>query len=247
MRLEIALILASLLLLPACGDDGTSGDDDDVIDAALPDGPPQTPDAPQGCDPVAALPLDWRPQDEVSTGAVTNTAGTPNILEIDATAGGIDNYDTNPFVYLSFAGGAATKVEITDVAARSSTEWHIGLKRYLVLVNGGDSGPGAVRIAEVTAASLDEVTAAPPASEFETDDWATEECVLVPGQMGEPWVACDWWVMNDTTMQVDPRPVVWVIDLDGAGTLIKLRFVNYYGDPASPGSSANYWIEWATL
>lgn len=246
MRLPALLSLVAVATF-GCDDDPHDHDHAEDTDAGLapaPDATEPRPDAPDGCDPTAALPTQWRPIASVSTGAVTTSAagGTTTAL-IDATAGGTGGAADNPYVYIDLTSG--TRVEVSDVESRDSTSWHLALKRSSIKLNGGDSGPAGVRAASVAAATLAEVTAVP--STLAEDDWATDDCALntLPG--GEPnTVMGAWYDYNPSTHQLLPKAEVWVLDL-GGGQRRKLRILSYYGDATNPMRGAVYHVEWAAI
>jgi len=211
------------------GDTGDPGGDGD-------DAPPPNPNCP---DPTAALPTTYRPINEVA--ATEITALTEGTIEVDATAGGFMEFADNPFIYISFADGTPTKVDITDTAAYASKDWDIALKRTVIRANGGDSGPGAVEVASVSAGDLGSATA-PSDSSYATDDFATEDCELVAGQIGEPLTSFDGWYIYDSgTRTVTPADLVWFVRTPERH--MKLRILDYYrGDV-----SATYEIEWAEV
>jgi len=150
---------------------------------------------------------------------------------VDATAGGSANSADNPFIYLQFEGDAVTKLEITDVEALSDTSWDIALKRFLVRVNGGDSGPGNVQVAAVEAETVEDVSEAPGADAFSTDDWSDEECGYVSGPIGEPATAVGTWYGYEET-RLSPLENVYVIQRED-GTMFKFAFETYYHDDTS--------------
>lgn len=68
------------------------------------------------------------------------------LVVLDARAGGFGASADDPnnhAAYFDFDAGAV--VDINDEEARTNTEWDIAIKRYDVTLNGGASGPGAVR------------------------------------------------------------------------------------------------------
>lgn len=221
-----------LLLLPACGGDDAGG----------------APDAgPADCaDPTAVLPTGFTPIDTVSAGAVDNTAGGGSTTTlVDASAGGFGASDDQPFVYLTFDGDELAKQSITDVESYDDGTWDLAIKRYVFRTNGGDSGPGDVRVAVVSAASLDAVTEVPLAVSFAVDDWATPACELVPDGLGAPLTAIgDWYTVDGGVLS--PMALVYVLDL-GDGAHVKLRIVDYYANAADPTQSAYFELEWAPL
>src|SRR5262245_32374398 len=161
------LLALTLLSAAACGESSDSPDAAPPPPDAMP-----APDSDPGCEPTAALPFEWRPIDEVSTGQinlVTNATGTTSGT-IDATAGGTAAAADNPYIYIDLQNN--TKVDITDVDAYTQSAWDIAFKRYVILANGGDSGPGNVAVAFVAATSLPDVTTVPPENQFATDDWS---------------------------------------------------------------------------
>jgi hypothetical protein len=232
------LLVFSILAAACSGDDGGDGTAD--VDAGLPI------DAP-GCDVTAALPANYRPIAMVSSGTVAVTAsGGVTSGTVDGTAGGLAGAPDNPYIYVDLVNG--TRVDVSDLGARQSTAWHVAFKRSSILVNGGDSGPGGVTAAAVPAATLAEVTAVPAA--LNTDDWATDDCMLNTTPGGEPLSAFgEWYDYNPDTHQLSPRAEVWVLKLgsgDGA-PVRKLRITTYYGDTAMPMRGAYYGVEWAAL
>lgn len=219
------------LLLGACSDDSGGGGPDAG----------ESPDANPACaDPTSALASPWASVDAVSTGAVVDTGNTATV---DATAGGSPNAADNPYIYLKLSADSVTKVEITDVDSYQSDDWDLALKRYVLRVNGGDSGPGGVEVATVVAETLAEVTEVPADSEFATDDWVTDDCQLVPGPLGEPATALsDWYGYDESTNQLTPKGEIYVLRRPD-GSAIKLDIQTFYHDDVS----GHYEIEWGAL
>lgn len=198
--------LTLLALLAACGDN-LAATDDGTPPITFPglDAQVQT-----VCDPATVLPTNFRLIGEVSAGAVAiTTTGGISAGTVDATAGGIAAAADKPYIYLDLETG--TKVELDDVAARTSTAWDIAFKRASVRLNGGDSGIGGRLATTVLADSLDAVTEI-PTTEFIADDFTTADCALdtIPG--GEPRSAFgEWYEYNPETHSVAPKPEVYVI------------------------------------
>jgi hypothetical protein len=227
----ITLFVIFLPALAACGEsEPSSGEPDGGL----------APDANSACpDPSAVLPTNYRPINAVADGALTVLGA--GAIEVDATAGGFMTAGDNPFIYLSFSGGEVAKVAITDTESYQSASWDIALKRTVVRANGGDSGPGGVAVGEVTAASLG-VASAPAESAYAVDDFATDDCELNAGQIGEPLTAfAAWYEYDQETNQVSPAELVFFVKR--AEHHIKLRILDYYRG----GDSARYEIEWAIV
>jgi len=148
----------------------------------------------------------------------------------------------NPYIYVDLKAG--TRVDVTDLAAPTSTAWDIALKRSSIRLNSGDSGAGNRELAIVQAATLAEVTAA-PASGYAIDGFTTADCMLdsLPG--GEPNTAFGpWYDYADATHILSPKPEVYVIKrADGSRTAF--RIVSYYDSTMSRG--ALYSVEWKQL
>ncbi len=237
----LAIGLTVSLLITACSDDPTPAQPDAAVtpDAAA------IVDAPPGCDPQTVLPSKYRPIPLVSEGLLSITVNN-NISagSIDATAGGIANSADRPYIYIDLRNG--TKVAITDLAARSSTEWDIAVKRSSVRSNSGDSGAGNRKVAVVAATDLTTVTTG-PASGYTTDDFTSADCMFegIPG--GEPSsVFAEWYNYDQATNQLAPKPEVYVVERsDGSRTAF--RIVTYYGDPASAMRGAFYRVEFKSL
>lgn len=224
----------ALLFAPACGGDGGGNTD---VDASV--------DTSSGCDPATVLPTNYRPIPMVSTGAVqVETSSGMTSGTIDATAGGLANSADRPYIYVDLRNGV--KVEVDDLAARTSTTWDIALKRSSLRINGGDSGVGNRQLAIVQATSMGEVTVA-PTSGYTTDDFTTDDCMLdsLPG--GEPRSAFgEWYDYDPQTHAVSPKSEVYVIERNN-GSRTAFRIVTYYGDASMPMRGAFYSVEWKQL
>jgi hypothetical protein len=226
-----------LALVCACGgggdDDGSAGgadaghDDDD-------------------CDEAAALPAGWGPVDAVASGSVTSVVDGEVVESIiDASAGGFGNSAGEAYLYLSFGDGALIAQELTDVAAFDDGSWDVAFKRYVIRANGGDSGTAGVSVADVAAATLEEVTAAPADGAFGVDRWTDESCAPVGDGIGGPRTQfTDWY--NITDMILTPKPLVYVVRRPGAGDWM-LEIEDYDADEGDPEKSGVFRVRWAPL
>jgi len=228
------ILIALLGSVAACGGGGSD-----------PDAHIITIDARTGCDPAAALPTQFRPIGQVSTGLVNLTSGAVTTGTIDGTAGGLAGAADNPYIYIDLTTG--TKVAVDDVGAYADMTWDVAFKRASIRSNGGDSGPGGRSVAIIQADSLDQVTPPPPASGYVTDDFASDTCeyLSIPG--GEPMTGFgEWYDYNDQTHIVTPKPEVYVISRPD-GTHTALEVVEYYGDATMPMRGAFYQVAWKDL
>lgn len=114
-------------------------------------------------------------------------------VRVDASAGGMQAAATSPHVFLSLLQ-SDSPLPISDIQAGTSDEWHIALKRTVLRINSGDSGPGDVRLARVAGAWEDVVTAPEAALQSGGLFWATdrsvdEQCEIIRDPIGQPWSA----------------------------------------------------------
>ncbi len=219
--------------------DGTVGDagmpDAQLADAAAPDAalPQVCPQTPPTCVDQMILDLSLH-GDKVSTGDVTTVQdGDDFVTTIDATAGGFGNSDQNPWVYVHFGLDGATKVAIDDETALESSDWDMSLRRFIVRLNGGDSGPscvGAVSFLEGDYATLNTV---PDGLDYLVDDYYTDDCTIVNDSSGLPGspqvVLAPWWSYAGCVSTTSVPHLIRLAD----GHVIKLVVEQYYEDAAA--------------
>lgn len=136
--------------------------------------------------------------DKVSEGAVdTTTDGNDFVTTVDATGGGYNVYTQNPWVYIKFTDQGAQKVEIDDETALESMDWDMSLRRFVLRLNSGSSGPSCVGAAAMIGQDYASVNAVPDGLPFAQDQYYTEDCTLIndsSGMEGSPQVAMGpWW------------------------------------------------------
>ncbi|MBW1877008.1 MAG: HmuY family protein [Deltaproteobacteria bacterium] len=200
--------------------------------------------------------LDLSLQEDVSGGAVTNTAdGDGWITNIDASAGGYAQAANNPWVYVRFTDEGAQRVDIDDEAALESMEWHLAARRFILRLNGGTSGPSCVGGAAFLEATYESLTEVSEDQVFYTDDFYTADCTIINDSSGLPGspqvVLAPWWSYAGCVATSD---VPFLIQLDDARVL-KLVVDAYYGSGQDdcntsdvPGEqSARFMIRWAFL
>ena len=191
------------------------------------------------CDQSAAAKEAIGPINTVAATSLTaDNSTTPMTFTVDASAGGFDQAQFNPYLYIDLDGPAPTKVNITDVASWTDTEWDFAIKRAAIRINGGDSGVGGVTVADITAASLAEVTVLPGDGLYQSDDFIDDACVLVMGEIGPLTVMGSWYNYDVNTHAVVPAAHVYFMKTTG-GRHLKLRVAQY--------TSAVYKFEWEIL
>lgn len=174
------------------------------------------------------------PIDSVSSGLVT-VSSEPNAaaitLVVDASAGGYMAAATNPYVYVSLVNRA--RVDVTDRQADDSVQWDLALKRDSIRSNGGDSGPGSARVAELPGADFDAITAAAATTaEFSRDTFIDPSgCEPLTDETNKPITAFSgWYVYAPATMSLTPADKVYLVRGADGASLYKLRIENYYAD-----------------
>ncbi len=221
---------------------------------------------PQACEEATAVPCvdaiiaDLGLQDdEVSDGAVvTSTEGEDFLTEIDASAGGYSAASTNPWVYVRFTAQGAEKVEIDDEQALEDLSWDLALRRYLIRMNGGDSGPGCVGAAALRESDYSAISAVPEGLDTDNlpqDDFYTDTCSIIEdssGLPGSPNLALGQWWSYPGCVATSEIPFILHTN---AGHVIKLVVEQYYGsgqqtcnETGTPGDdSGAIRIRWRVL
>ncbi|MCA2979456.1 MAG: HmuY family protein [Myxococcaceae bacterium] len=100
--------------------------------------------------------------------------------EVNATAGAVGGQinPTQSFVYAKFTPNGLEQVPLSDTAALESLEWDIAFRRFIVRLNGGDSGPSCVQATIVEGTPYERVTAAPAGATWQSDDYLSDDCMM---------------------------------------------------------------------
>ena len=179
--------------LPGDGGSDDDGDDDDDDDADDDDD-----DDDDAADCTDQMILDLGLVDgAVSEGAVTNEAdGDGWACVVDATAGGIANAATNPWIYLAFTENGLEKVDVDDLQALESTDWDVAAKRFGIRLNGGVSGPSTVSAAAIGGQAYEDLDEVPGDAMFVTETFYDGDCTLIDdgsGQGAPDYRMTPWW------------------------------------------------------
>ncbi len=172
----------------------------------------------------------------VGAGDITNTARDAGGFDsyIDATAGGFGG--TGAYVYARFTEDGLEKVELTDDDSFGSMDWDIGFRRFVIRLNGGDSGPSCVGAANIGLSTpFDAVDAVPDGAEFETDDFMSGSCELIPDGSGLPTapgvkLQNFWSYTNENCLGMTGN--TYLVQLADA-RVVKLVVTQYYDPPAA--------------
>ena len=194
--------------------------------------------------------------DKVSDGDVFNEEdGDDFVTSVDASAGGYMNASSNPWIYIKFTAEGAEKVEIDDETALESMDWDLALKRFILRLNGGDSGPSCVGSATLLESSYDSITEVPEGLVFVEDDYYTSDCTLINDSSGlpnSPQVALGaWWTYPGCVATSLYPHIIQLAD----GSVIKMVVEAYYGsgqdvcnESGSMGTdSAQFTLRWSYL
>ena len=191
--------------------------------------------------------------DRTNEGAVSTVAdGDDFVSTLDASSGGYDRASRNAWLYVKFTDEGMSKVDIDDETALESMDWDLSLRRYIVRLNGGDSGPSCVGAAAFLESSYADLTSVPDGLPYILDDYYTSDCTLTTdssGLPGSPSVALGAWWSYSTCVQTTEVPfLVQLAD----GRVVKMVIEAYYGanqdncnNRGRPGDdSAVYTIRW---
>lgn len=229
------LLVAQVACFSKPGDDDTAADGTDGADGTA-DGTDGTSEVEAVCtEPtevscVDALISDLSLHDDkVSDGEVTNEPdGEDWVTVVDATAGGYNQAANNPWVYVKFTEGGAERVDIDDETALESMDWDMALRRFIIRLNGGSSGPSCVGAAALLESDYDALTEVPDGLSYAQDDYYTGDCTIVndsSGLPGSPQVAMGaWWSYDGCVKTTEVPHLVQLAD----GHVLKLRVETYY-------------------
>lgn len=243
------LLAALSLFAAACSSDAELPSEGKQPSEGRPDaGDTPVPDA-GGPSCTAALDALLTPKDAVSSGdvAVLSDEDGVRTLYVDASAGGTMAAAENPRLYLDLA--AARRVDVTDLAARESTEWDLALKRPVLFSNGGDGGPGSGGAVFVET-GFDAVTRTDAeALSIPAESFVDGECAPKLDATNAVRTSFDGWYAYDTANNtLAPTPGTWIVK-GGRGALFKLEILSYYATPEGDtgGASGHYTLRVGAL
>jgi HmuY protein len=196
--------------------------------------------------------------------AVVNDAGVVEegttagefTTKIDARAGGL--MTNTSFIYGRFTNTGFQKVELSDEGALASLDWDIAVRRYLIRLNSGVSGPSCVQGAPTEATtSFESLTKAPSSLSARSEAYFTSSCDYVPDTSGinaPSTVLSSFWKYASCIQMTD---AVFVIHLRD-GRYVKLQVKGYYdlaaqaecndaGVAPIPNGAGTVRIRWAFL
>jgi hypothetical protein len=186
---------------------------------------------------LCSTPIDCPAQAAIDLDAFSNVAaglistvpdGSGFLSTVDATGGGIS--PTQSFVYARFTPTAGLeKLQLSDTAAFTSTDWDIAFRRFVLRLNGGDSGPSCVGAMSATT-SYDSLTAVPSVYSPLVDAFLTPAptCSFIDDGSGlgtAPNTALSGFYMYTSCAAMTGTPFVVVTR---SGRHLKLVVTSYY-------------------
>lgn len=150
-------------------------------------------------------------------------------LYIDASAGGLANQGSNPWIYIDL--DARARVDVSDIDADTDPSWDLALKRPILRVNGDDGGPAGSGESAFLAADFDAVTAADvDGADFNEEHWFDQDCNLITDPTGAISTSFDGWYLYED-MVLSPAPGTWLVRGGGGDEIFKLAILDYYANP----------------
>lgn len=174
---------------------------------------------------------------------------------IDARAGGASA--TQSYVYARFTATGLSKVALTDEDALRSTEWDIALRRFVLRLNSGVSGPSCVRGARLSATDWASVTRIEDPSALREESYFDGACQFVDdgsGINGPATVLAPYWRYAGCLQMTNAIFVAQLRD----GRAVKLTVESYYdpekqaecdatGMVSTPNNAAVFRLRWSLL
>jgi hypothetical protein len=194
----------------------------------------------------AALEETLKPVDRVAASEVTvlSDEGGVRRLFIDATAGGPAKSTTSPFIYVNLERGQ--RVDVTDVSARTSTDWDLALKRQVIFTNGGDGGSGQGATA-LSPKMFAEANA--DGADFAAEKFFDADCNVSTDPIGAVKTSfSSWYDYELGSNHLTPRSGTYLVQ-GGSGKRYKLAIETYYGllDGGTGAAGALYVVTVASL
>lgn len=244
----------------ACGPERSTDEDNEVPDAG------QQPDAGQvttepRCEATPVTCFDesltqLRLFDVVNEAAITEETAPEGEFRthVDARGGGLT--PNTSFVYGRFTESGLEKVRIGDEDAAASLDWDIAIRRYVVRLNSGVSGPSCVHVARVPPGPTFETLGQVPADlSYRSEAYFTDSCEYVADTSGAgaPGTALSsFWTYEACVQMTGHLYVVHLRD----GRYVKLQITGYYdpepqqvcnetGEVPQPSGAGNVRLRWA--
>jgi hypothetical protein len=176
----------------------------------------------------------------VSPAAITNTPdGGEFLSDVVATGGGLT--PTQSYVYARFTDLGLEKVAVDDYQSQTSMDWDIAFRRFVIRLNGGDSGPSCVGAQLLGRNIFDQVSTAPSGGSYAPDNYFDAGCTFIDDQSGLPTPSTalnrvvtteSYYSYTSAMACVAMTGQVAVVQLR-SGRTVKLAVTKYYQSPAA--------------
>ncbi len=200
----------------------------------------------------------------VNPDGVVEEGTAPNFVSrIDARARATGSFPNDSFLYFSFGPNGLVKKSISDEQAFTSLDWDFALRRYVLRLNSGVSGPSCVEGARTApGTSFDTLTQVPDGLSWRTEEYFTPPappataCTVVahPSGLGVGTALSSYWTYQ---MCVQTTPNVYIVRTR-EGRYVKLHVLSYYspteqmtcnstGSVPTPNQAAIVRIRWGFI
>jgi hypothetical protein len=218
-------------------DAGTdAGSADAGVDAGVDAGAQPCSATPVECSDVAISSLDLKVAP--SPDSIGNVAeGTGWLSTVDSRGGGFN--PTQSYVYARFGAAGLEKVALGDQAAIDSLDWDIAFRRFVIRLNGGDSGPSCTAAAVLPpGTSYDGLSTVPSGLQYAPDNFLDRPptCSFIDDGSGlgtSPNTALAAYYEYTSCVVMTGR--VFIVKTRD-GRHVKLTVTTYYATTAGQGS-----------
>jgi hypothetical protein len=174
---------------------------------------------------------------------------------LDTMAGGFET--SQSFSYVRFSDRGLQRVAISDEDAFTSLDWDMALRRFVIRLNSGVSGPGDVKGARTRPnTTFESVTSVPDGLDYREEQYFSDDCELISDSgIGSPATALAsfWSYVSCVAMTHN----VYVIETQDMRH-VKFEVLSYYtpanqkicddtGMVPNPTGAGNMRIRWAYL
>lgn len=113
----------------------------------------------------------------------------------------------------------------------ATTQWDVGFRGTTIIINGGNSGPGAGG-AFVYIGTYSDLATIPTDSTFRTDNAPTSYAIKTGSGNG-------WYSYNGATQLITPIPGRVLVIRTATGKYAKIEILNYYKGGVTPDATAS--------
>jgi len=108
-------------------------------------------------------------------------------------------------------------------------DWDMALRRFIIRLNGGDSGPSCVGAASLLEGDYGSIETVPDGLIFAPDQFYTSDCTIINDSSGLPnspqVVLGTWWEYPGCVATTSVPQIIQLAN----GRILKLKVESYYG------------------